>query len=166
MEGAGSQHGLVREVAQRFQLFEAKLRDLGRVAMVLVLVGHDKVAWANDQAISGVESEAIVRVIIALIVIVTLIIALAWGLRRYGGVGGAVSGKMKVLGSLPVGNRERVVLVKIGEEQLLLGVAPGRVQTLHVLDKPIVDEMPTASGAHASPFAARLRSMMQHHSKQ
>ncbi|MEG7523045.1 MAG: flagellar biosynthetic protein FliO [Chromatiales bacterium] len=40
-----------------------------------------------------------------------------------------------VLGGTSVGPRERVVVVKVDDIRLLLGVAPGRVQTLHVLDQ-------------------------------
>ena len=34
----------------------------------------------------------------------------------------------------PVGPRERVVLVEVADRILVLGVAPGRVNTLHTLD--------------------------------
>lgn len=131
------------------------------------LGGYSSPLWAENEAVPGVEAAAVARVIAALLLIVLLIIALAWGLRRYSSVGGAVLGQMKVLGSLPVGNRERIVLVQVGETQLLLGVAPGRVQTLHVLDKPLTVQAYSGNGAHpGAPFAERLRSMMQHHSNQ
>jgi flagellar protein FliO/FliZ len=57
-----------------------------------------------------------------------------------------------------VGQRERVVLIQVGSQQLLLGVAPGRVQTLHVLEEPI--SVGTASSPGES-FAERLGSALK-----
>ena len=45
--------------------------------------------------------------------------------------------RFKVLASLPVGTRERIVLMQAGDRQIVLGVAPGRINTLHVLDEPL-----------------------------
>lgn len=141
-------------------------RNLLRSLLTFVLSANWHLAQAEQGSVPGIEAEAVVRVIIALVVIIMLIIGLAWGVRRYSGVGSAVSGQMRVLGSLPVGNRERVVLVKVGEEQILLGVAPGRVQALHVLDKPINAELTAGGRTQGGPFAARLRSMMQNQPNQ
>ena len=40
---------------------------------------------------------------------------------------------MRVVGGASVGTRERVVVVEVEDARLVLGVCPGRVQTLHVL---------------------------------
>jgi len=72
------------------------------------------------------------------------------------GVGGGV----RLLGGISVGHRERVVLIQVGEQQLLVGVAPGRVNTLHVLEKPITLERQTEGG-----FAERLASAMKRQGK-
>ena len=37
------------------------------------------------------------------------------------------------------------VLVQVGKQQLLLGVAPGRVNTLHVLDEPVTPQTTLAA---------------------
>lgn len=41
---------------------------------------------------------------------------------------------MRLMGGLSLGGREKLLVVEVGEIQLVLGVAPGRVQTLHVLE--------------------------------
>ena len=46
---------------------------------------------------------------------------------------------MRVVSALSVGMREKVVLVQVGEEQLLLGVAPGRVNVLHQFEGVAVE---------------------------
>ncbi|WP_172600428.1 FliO/MopB family protein [Sulfurivermis fontis] len=63
-----------------------------------------------------------------------------------------------MLGGVPVGQRERVVLIQVGNKQLLLGVAPGRVQTLHVLDEPInVTAVPSGGESFAERLTAALK---------
>ena len=76
-------------------------------------------------------------------------------LRRVNRMGpGAAAGPLRVIGSASVGAREKVVLVAAGERQLLLGVAPGAVRTLHVFEEPVaVNE----GEAPALDFAAVLR---------
>lgn len=52
------------------------------------------------------------------------------------GQGGATNG-LKVVGALSLGQRERVVVVQAGSEQILLGVTATQINTLHILDKPL-----------------------------
>lgn len=94
-----------------------------------------------------------------LLIVVALIVALSWGMRRMGGLVGAGAGALRILGGLSVGTRERVVLIQVGDQQLLLGVAPGSVKTLHVLEEPIPTTSSTGSGK--SGFAANLSAALQ-----
>ncbi|MDN3518289.1 flagellar biosynthetic protein FliO [Aquisalimonas lutea] len=107
-----------------------------------------------------------IRLVVGLVVVLVLIVALGWVMRRMGKFSSPASGRLRVLGGVSVGTRERIVLVQVGEQQLLVGVAPGRVQTLHVLDKPLEGGAgtPGREGGPAEqghPFAQRLRQMMQ-----
>ena len=77
----------------------------------------------------------VLQILTYLILVVVIIIGSAWLFRRYGRVNSTADGGLKVIAGLSVGQRERIVLVAAGDVCLLLGVAPGRVQTLHVLDK-------------------------------
>ncbi len=42
-----------------------------------------------------------------------------------------------MIGSRALGPRDRLVLVQVGEEQILLGLTPGRITPLHVLKTPV-----------------------------
>ncbi|MEW8461479.1 MAG: flagellar biosynthetic protein FliO [Candidatus Thiodiazotropha endolucinida] len=42
-------------------------------------------------------------------------------------------GMVRVVGGASVGTRERVIVVEVDNQRLLLGVAPGQVRTLHIL---------------------------------
>ena len=71
----------------------------------------------------------------SLAAVVLLIFGCAWLAKRMPLAGAGRSELLQVKASLSVGARERVVLVKTGDKVLVLGVAPGRINTLHVLDE-------------------------------
>lgn len=87
-----------------------------------------------------------------LLLVIAAIFALAWLLRRVQALRPATAGLLRVHGGLQVGARERVLLVQAGETHLLIGVAPGRVQTLHVFDT--APQGQEAAGASAGSAAA------------
>ena len=102
----------------------------------------------------NISSGGIIEYIISFI----LVFAIAWLLRRVGGVSLTGGGALKVISGMSMGARERVVLLQVGEEQLLLGISPGRVQTLHVLEKPIEVEQPAMG---TSMFANKLAEVLK-----
>lgn len=81
-------------------------------------------------------------------------------LRRIGTVRSPLGGKLRVLGGVAVGPRERVVLVEVADTWLVLGVAPGQVEALHTL--PRQDGLPgnekqATTPTDAPSFSALLR---------
>src|SRR3954453_11927244 len=77
------------------------------------------------------------QVTFALLIVLVAIFAVAWVARRMRGFNNRVGGSIDVLADVPLGQKERAVLLKVGSKQILLGVAPGRVNTLHVLEEPL-----------------------------
>jgi flagellar protein FliO/FliZ len=89
-------------------------------------------APAVHQAMPG-QAGSLVRVTVALIVVLAAVFAAAWFSRRMHGVGSSRSAALEVIAQLPLGPRERAVLIRVGAQQVLLGVASGNVRALHVL---------------------------------
>jgi flagellar protein FliO/FliZ len=85
-----------------------------------------------------------------LLLVLAAVFAAAWLVRRVRGLGKFGSPAISVIAEVGLGPKERAVLVQIGKQQLLLGVAPGRVSTLHVLDEPVT----AATTATTTPAAA------------
>ncbi len=92
------------------------------------------------------------QLILGLIVVLICIVALAWFAKRMNRLQSSTSGMLKIIGGISMGSRERVVLIQVGSEQLLIGVSPGRINTLHVLDVPL-ENSDVNSG---KTFATRL----------
>ncbi|MGD8591147.1 MAG: flagellar biosynthetic protein FliO [Chromatiales bacterium] len=69
-----------------------------------------------------------------LLLILLLIFVGAWLFKRYGQLPTLGKGLIRILGGVSVGPRERVMLLEVENTRLLVGVAPGQVRTLHILD--------------------------------
>jgi flagellar protein FliO/FliZ len=80
---------------------------------------------------------SLVQVTLSLVLVLAAVFAAAWLLRRLKTISKFSSGPIEIVADVSVGPKERAVLVQVGGKQLLLGVAPGRVTTLHVLDQPV-----------------------------
>jgi len=117
---------------------------------------------ASGSPAIGVGS--LTQVTLALVVVLAAIFGIAWLVRRVRSVAGSASA-LGVLAEVRLGPKERAVLVKVGGEQLLLGVAPGRVATLHVLAQPIAIDrsIPPAPGAKGgrSEEAPNFRALLK-----
>ena len=97
---------------------------------------------------------SVLQMMFGLAVVIALLFACLWLIRRLSAPRGG-GAAIKVLGAAAVGPRERVVLVQLGEQVLVLGVAPGSVTKLHEMKG---DELPlttlgtnSASGAGSPP---------------
>jgi flagellar protein FliO/FliZ len=73
------------------------------------------------------------RVTLAMVLVLGALLGAAWLARRVRGAGAASSSELKVLAQVSLGTRERAVLLRVGAMQVLVGVAPGNVRTLHVI---------------------------------
>ncbi len=90
---------------------------------------------------------------LGLLVVVVAIIAVGWVMRRM--YPGAMSGTrtLKVVAALPLGPRERLVLVDAAGTHILLGVTGQQISALHHFSEPVVLQEPPVGG----DFALRLR---------
>lgn len=98
------------------------------------------------------------QTVLGLLAVVALIFGLAWLMRRVQQVAPRQGQVIDVIGAKALGPRDRLVLVQVGEEQILLGVSPGRISALHVMNTPV---MPPDRTTQATPeFAQRLMELL------
>jgi flagellar protein FliO/FliZ len=92
-----------------------------------------------------------------LLLVVALIFVLAWLLRRVQQLGPRGGQVIQLVATQALGPRDRLVLVQVGGEQILLGLSAGRIAPLHVLKEPVQ----LAETQAASPeFAKRLMDLL------
>ena len=68
----------------------------------------------------------------SLMLVFGCLFGLAFLLRKFNGMPMSDRKLIQIIGSAKVGTREKIVLLKAGELELLVGVAAGSVRTLHV----------------------------------
>lgn len=98
----------------------------------------------------------IVSLGLGLVAVIAVIYGCAWIIRRMNGMTGMNNNAIKVVSVMAIGARERIALIEVGGQQILLGITPSAIRTLHVFDEPVVD----AGNANSGDFARRLQSMI------
>jgi flagellar protein FliO/FliZ len=110
------------------------------------------------QPASPLSVGSLAQLTLSLLAIVALILAVSWALKRLKLTAPRGTGEISVIDELSVGPRDRIVLIRVGESQVLLGIgASGPVQ-LTPLAAPIVLKH---GGARPPPFAERMRDLLQ-----
>ena len=97
------------------------------------------------------ETSSLMQSLLSLMLVVGAIFLLAWILRRVQNLRPKGTGGMRVHSGLSVGNRERVLWIEAGGQHLLIGVAAGRVNTLHVFEHAPESVEPVATAAPSAP---------------
>ncbi|WP_426204954.1 flagellar biosynthetic protein FliO [Pseudomonas sp. TWP3-1] len=100
-------------------------------------------AAAAVPAVSGSVAGQLTQLVLGLLLVVGLIFFLAWLMRRVQQAGPAGKGQViDLIASRALGPRDRLLLVQVGNEQILLGLSPGTITALHVLKEPVVVSSP------------------------
>ena len=114
------------------------------IASLLIAAGAPAVKVGQHAA----AAPSMFGAVLALLAVLALIVGLGWLLKRMPGSGFRPAEGLRVVASLNVGAKERVVVVEVNGEQLLLGVTAGGIRTLHQLPEPL----PTPAPARLPDF--------------
>jgi flagellar protein FliO/FliZ len=109
------------------------------------------------QPASPLSVGSLTQLTLSLFAIVALILAISWALKRLKLASPRGSGQIAVVDELSLGPRERIMLIRVGESQVLVGVGAAGMVSLTPLAVPIVlkESPPTPV------FAERLREFMR-----
>lgn len=116
-----------------------------------------EVATPSAPLATSSMSGQLVQLLLGLLLVIGVIFLLAWLLRRVQQIvprGGQV---IKIVATQALGPRDRLVLVQVGGEQILLGLSPGSITSLHVMNEPV--HLPDAEPA-STEFAQRLMELL------
>lgn len=102
---------------------------------------------------------------VSLLVVVAIILACAWLLKRLGPNRRAGTQHLRVVASTPVGQRERVVIVAVADRWLVLGVGGGQVTRLDTLEPPTAPEVEPPGSAPGGSFASRFAQALKQNAR-
>ncbi|SDH76033.1 flagellar protein FliO/FliZ [Pseudomonas benzenivorans] len=127
------------------------------LALPATVLAAEPAAQAATPLASGGIAGQLVQLLLGLLLVIGLIFLLAWLLRRVQQIGPRGGQVIKIVASQALGPRDRLVLVQVGGEQILLGLTPGRITALHVMSEPV--HLPDGEPASAE-FAQRLMELL------
>ncbi len=117
-------------------------KKVGDPLLALLLSASAAGSWAGEPA-AAVGTHAVstsgyvAQVVFSLLLVLALIFVSAWVLRRFATIPGGNPNALRVISALSVGRQEKIVLVEVGGQQLLVGVTPSRISLLHTLAEPV-----------------------------
>jgi flagellar protein FliO/FliZ len=121
------------------------------ISTVAVAAEQPFAAPEAAKATSTSAAGGLLQVTLSLMLVLAAVFASAWVVRRFRNFGRPGAGAINIIADVALGTKERAVLIQVGAQQLLVGVAPGRVNTLHVLAEPVrTDDVQRGGGADAS----------------
>jgi len=93
---------------------------------------------------------------LALVAVLIFFMLFAWLMRQQYSGRGQIEG-LHIVTSLSVGTRERLVVVQVGNTQVLLGVTQARINKLKTLETPLDSDVATGKNSFKSNLEQVLR---------
>ena len=114
------------------------IRILSTLPTLIALPAQaDADSAATDLGSSLFTGDYLLQVVGSFFLVICVLLAVMLLLKRFNTIGNSNGGHIEILANAPLGQRERAVLLQVGEEQILVGVAPGNVTTLHHISHPV-----------------------------
>lgn len=77
------------------------------------------------------------QILVRFVVVIGFILVMAWLPRRTGHLGRGDGQAIKIIFSMSLGMRVKILVPEIGKSNIVVGVAPGQNRTLHVIEDDI-----------------------------
>ena len=128
---------------------------------VLLLCLQGALAQTAATAAAPVPSVSLgssfLQMLFGLALVLGLLFAGVWFLKKLTGNVGANMNIARVVGTTPIGTRERIVIVELGQTWLVLGVTPNSINTLAEMPRQV---LPQGGSTPPPNFADWLRNTM------
>ncbi len=111
-------------------------------------------------ATAPAASSGLFQVLFGLIAVLGLMGGAAWLLKRIGGARVAGNNTVRIVGGVSVGTRERVIVVEIADQWIVVGVAQGQVNALATLPRQEAAPSSDTTANGAPNFASWLKKTM------
>ena len=129
---------------QGFLIFSRKMVMLifSRINYILLFM-YTETCFAQSAPVinhSIMSASDIIKLFISLFSVIVLVFFFSYLFKKVNQVSFGGQGAMKILASLPVGPHEKIMIVKVAEESLLIGVSQGSISLLKKLDDSVIQQ--------------------------
>ncbi|WP_426110138.1 flagellar biosynthetic protein FliO [Massilia sp. PWRC2] len=135
----------------------AALPAASAASAALTVLPKPAPAAAPVQPFAGAAAGSLLQTIFALCVVLGLLALLAWAMKRYGPRTAGGSAPVRLVGGLSLGGRERIVVVEVGDQWIVVGASPGRVNALATMPRQAEGAAGPLPAAGTSSFADWLK---------
>ncbi len=127
--------------------------------LIPLLIATCAPAIASD-APGNASTGGMFQVLMILILVLALMVGAAWLLKRFN-VAGANSGEaIKIVGGIAVGSRERIVVVEVADQWIVVGVCSGSINALSTMPKQEIVTQKSVTSLQSN-FSGRLKQFME-----
>lgn len=144
---------------RELKMINDRLYQRGILVAALLLTAINVQAAESPASLpsSSLSIAGMLQMLFGLAVVLGLVLAMGWIMKRVSSHGLAGSAALRVVAAAAVGQRERVVVVEVGNTWLVVGVAPGSVNALHQMARGELPATPAAAPAAATQLADWLQ---------
>ncbi|MFK8068226.1 MAG: flagellar biosynthetic protein FliO [Gammaproteobacteria bacterium] len=103
---------------------------------------------------------SMLQVLAGLTAVLILFYGLVFVIKRMGGFSAGQGGKMRVIDGVSVGTRDRVLLVQVGEKQVLIGVSTSGISPITVFDQEVITAEEIAENGFAGQLQQQIKSRL------
>lgn len=138
----------------------------GLPVLALLSAAWPAVAAQQPVRVEPLSAGSVFSVLFGLVVVVGLLLATAWLLRRFQGMQQGAPSQIQAVAQLQLGLKERVLLIRIDQENVLIGCTPQGIRALHAWQGPLPQGLASAPAqpAFAMPaagaFVEQLKRLM------
>lgn len=135
-------------------------------AFTLLVVGFfytASMAIAAETAVvaNAATSPSLLRTLVSLIVVVGILIALSVLFKKFGLNRMIPTFPIKVIGALNLGKNQRLVVIEVGDEWIVLGATPQHISTITKMPRQEADNAGIVDGASNANFPAWMQGALQ-----
>jgi flagellar protein FliO/FliZ len=118
------------------------------------------IAPVPAQPLAAASAGSLLQTIFGLTVVLAMLALFAWAMKRFGPRQPVGAAGLRIVGALNLGGRERLMVVEVGDQWIVVGASPGRVNALATMPKQ--DSAPGPATLHphgpaASSFSEWLK---------
>jgi flagellar protein FliO/FliZ len=116
---------------------------------------------AQAQSTPVSTSTGLLQIFLALAFVIAIMLLFAWLVKRVGPIANGHKLPVKVIGGISLGNRERVMVIEVADQWLVVGVTAQQINTLSTMPKQSIPENEAGANQLNAPFAEWLKKTIE-----
>ena len=110
---------------------------------------------------SGLNVDSLLQVLIALISVICIIFILSVLVKKFNILPGGSSGLIKIISGISLTSKDRLLLIQVGDEQILVSASPAGINKIHELKTVVESEaISSVENPKAGNFSSLLNSVI------